>query len=297
MDLLQLEHFLAVCEERTFTRAAERVFRTQSAISQSIRRLEDEIGSPLFTRGNDVALTDAGKVMLECAHRMLKIKDDATRQVEALKNLSAGTLSVGAHEAAALYLLPAPVRRYLQMFPNIKVGIYRTRLEEVPKQVLDHQIDLGFIKEESPLHGLKIVEVYSDEMILIAAPEHPLAMRRNLRICDLGSEPFVLHHQCSSTMHKILRLFEQNVTPCRVVAELWSFESIKGFVKEGVGLAIVPRITAQREIRDKSLVEIPVQGLRIPRRTLMVYRDQGYVSEPARQLIKLVKQFNAATAA
>ena len=297
MELNQLEHFLAVCEEKTFTRAAERVFRTQSAISQSIKRLEDEIGSPLFARGNDVTLTDAGKVVLECARRMLRVRDDAAQQVKALKNLTAGSLSVGAHEAAALYLLPAPLRRYLDRYPNIKVGIYRSRLEDVPKQVLDNEIDLGFVKEESPLFGLKTVEVHSDEMVLIAAPENPLAGRKNLHIRDLGSEPFVLHHQCSTTIQKIIPLFEQNAVPCRVVAELWSFENIKHFVRQGVGLSIVPRITVECETNSGLLVEIPVQGLNIRRHTFMVYRDQGYVSEPARQFIKQVENSNTATAA
>jgi DNA-binding transcriptional LysR family regulator len=294
MDLLQLEHFVAVYEERTFTRAAERVFRTQSAVSQSIKRLEDEIGSALFVRGDDLTLTDAGKVLLECAHRMLGIRNEATRQLEALRNLTAGSLSVGAHEAAALYLLPLALHRFFRLFPNVKVGIYRARPDEVPTQVLDHQIDLGFTKEDCALRGLKAVEVHSDEMVLIAAPEHPLATRRIVRVRDLGSESFVLHHQCTSTMQKIIRLFEQNSTPCRVAAELWSFENIKGFVIEGFALGIVPRVTARRETKNKLLVEIPVQGLDIRRRTLMVYRDQGYVSEPARQFIMLVKKLHDA---
>jgi DNA-binding transcriptional LysR family regulator len=292
MDLLQLEHFLAVCEEGTFTRAAERVFRTQSAVSQSIKKLEEEIGSPLFARGSDVTLTESGKVILQYARRMLQLRADAGRQVEALKNLTAGSLSIGAHEAAAVYLLPAPLRCYLRMFPEIKVKIHRTRLDDVPTQVLDREIDVGFVKEEPSLHGLEVTEVNSDEMILIAPPEHPLAARRDVRLRDLRSEPFIVHHQCSSTSQKILRLFEQNATPCRIVAELWSFENVKSFVREGVGLAIVPRITAHHEIDTNVLVQIPVRELDIPRRTLMIYCDRGYVSEPTRQLIRLVKEFN-----
>ncbi len=295
MDLLQLEHFLAVCEERTFTRAAERVFRTQSAVSQSIKKLEDEIGAPLFARDmHDVTLTESGKLTLEYARRMVKLRDEAMRRLGALKNLNAGTLSIAAHESAAVYLLPGPMRAYLRRFPEIKIGIYRSRLDEIPRQVLDRGVDIGFVKEEPAFHGLESVEVHADEMILIASPRHPLASRRDVRIRDLGSEPFVVHHLCTSTEQKVLRLFEQYETRCHIVAELWSFENIKSFVQADVGLAIVPRITVEHELRERLLVQIPVRELNIPRRTLMIYRD-GYISESARQLIKVVASSSRST--
>lgn len=293
MDLLQLEHFLAVCDEGSFTRAAERVCRTQSAVSQSIKKIEDEIGTPLFARGtHDITLTETGKVMLEYARRMVRLRDEANRQIGALKNLNAGTLSIAAHESAAVYLLPAPLRSYLRKFPDIKVGIYRSRLEDIPRQVLDREVDVGFVKEEPNIRGLEFVDVHSDEMVMIGSPRHPLANRGNVRIRDLGQEAFVVHHLCLTTEQTIIRLFEQHGTPCRIVAELWSFENIKSFVQEDVGLAIVPRITVQQELREGLLIEIPVRELNVPRRTLMIYRDQGYLSDAAREMIRVVRDFN-----
>src|SRR6478672_5957736 len=176
MDLLQLEHFLAVVEEGTFTRAAERVSRTQPAVSQSIKKLEEEIGGQLFARDlHDVSLTEAGKTLLEYARKMVRARDDAMRDLGSLKTLKTGTLNLAAHESAAVYLLPAPLRTYLTRFPDVKIGIYRS----------------------------------------------PLAERPNLHVRDLGGERFVVHHLCSSTEQKILRLFEQHRTPCRIAAELW----------------------------------------------------------------------------
>jgi DNA-binding transcriptional LysR family regulator len=101
----------------------------------------------------------------------------------------------------------------------------------------------------------------------------------------------VLHHQCSTTEQKILRLFEQYDTRCRIVAELWSFENIKSFVKAQIGVAIVPKITVDQELRDGSLARICVPELNIPRRTLMIYREN--VSDAARELIKVVRGFNS----
>src|SRR5262249_26205481 len=176
MDLLQLEHFLAVVEERTFTRAAERVCRTQPAVSQSIKKLEEEVGAPLFARDvHDVSLTEAGKVLLEYARKMVGARNEAMRELDALRNLRTGTLNIAAHESAAVYLLPSALRFYLTRFPQIKVGIYRSRLTEIPRQVMDREVHVGFVKDEPGFHELKCVEVHADELILVASPRHPLA--------------------------------------------------------------------------------------------------------------------------
>jgi DNA-binding transcriptional LysR family regulator len=291
MELLQLEHFLAVVEERTFTRAAERVCRTQPAVSQSIKKLEEELGTPLFARDmHDVSLTEAGKVLVEYAQKMVQARNDATREVGDLKNLKVGTLNIAAHESAAVYLLPAPLRDYLHRFTEIKVGIYRSSLADIPRQVMDREFHLGFVKDEPTFHELKCVDVHADEMVMVAAPGHPLSHRSEVHIRDLGNEPFVLHHLCSATEQKIMRLFEQHHTRCRIVAELWSFENIKGFVQAQIGLAIVPKITVEQELRNGTLVRIHVPELNMPRRTLMIYREQ--LSDAARELIKMVRSFN-----
>src|SRR5262245_14555984 len=293
MDLLQLEHFLAVAEEGSFTRAAERVFRTQPAVSQSVKKLEAEIGVPLFARDlPDLALTEAGHALLDYARRIVKLRDDAVRQVGRLHDLNSGHLTIAAYESAAVYLLPGPLRRYFHQFPQIKVGIYRGRLDEIPRQVMDREVDVGFVKDEPAFHGLKSVAVHSDEMILIASPRHPLSRRPRVQVKDLGNEPFVLHHLCSTTEQKILRLFEAHNVRCNIAAELWSFENVKHFVQQDIGLAIVPGVTVAQELAAGTLVSIPMEGLDIPRRTLMVFRDRGYVSDSAQQFIDVVKRFN-----
>jgi DNA-binding transcriptional LysR family regulator len=293
MDLLQLEHFLAVVEERSFTRASERVGRTQPAVSQSIKKLEDEIGAPLFARDvHDISLTEAGEILADHARKMLRSRDDARRDIRALRTLKTGTVNIAAHESAAVYLLPAALREYVRRFPDVKVGIYRSPLSEIPRQVMDREVHVGFVKEDPGFRELKCVEVHVDEMILVASPRHPLAGRQNVRVRDLGGERFVLHHVCSSTEQKISRLFQEHHTPCRIAAEVWSFENIKTFVQAEVGIAIVPRITVRQELSDRTLVEIPVSEVSMPRRTLMVYRDQGHVADSALELIKIVRTFN-----
>lgn len=292
MDLLQLEHFLAVVDEGSFTRAADRVCRTQSAISQSIKKLEDTVGSPLFSRdAAERTLTPAGKVLADYARKMLRVRDEAMRSLDDLKRLVAGSVTVAAHESAAVYLLPGPLKAYLRTHPEIQVGIYRSRLDEIPRQVLDREVDLGFVKDEPFVKELKCVQIHADQMICIGAPTHPFALRPFVNLRDLSSEHFVLHHQCSTTTQRVLQLFEQHGSKCKLAAQLWSFENVKQFVREEVGFAIVPRVCVRQELADRTLVEVRVPELDIPRPTRMIFRDERYLSDAAREFVEIVRRF------
>ena len=292
MDLLQLEHFLAVAEERSFTRAAERVHRTQSAVSQSIRRLEDTLGVPLFARDMpDLSLTESGRMLVDYARKMLRLRDEATHRISELQQLNSGSLSIAAHESAALYLLPGPMRQYFHRFPDIKIAVHRSRPEDIPRLVMDREVDVGFVKDQPPFRELQVVDIHLDQMILIASPRHRLA-RRAVDVSDLSDEPFVVHHLCSSTGQMILQLFESHGAACRIVAELYSFENMKHFVQQDVGVAVVPRITVTQELETGALVEIPVDGLDMPRRTLMIFRAHGYMSDSAQRFVEIARAFD-----
>ena len=293
MELLQLEHFLAVAREGSFTRAAERMGRTQPAMSQSIKKLEDELGLQLFARDlHEVSLTEAGKELIIYARRIIASRDTALRSLGSLKHLSTGTLNIASHESAAIYLLPAALRHYLAAFPDIKVGIYRSRLAEIPKQVMDREMHVGFVKDQPAFKELTCVPVHADEMVLVASPRHPLVRRAAVTIKDLEGQPFILHRLCRTTEEKILRLFEQHHIRCRIVAEVRSFENIKSLVEEDVGLAIVPSVTVQQEIAAGRLMRVKLQELSIPRQTFMIYREIGQHSHAARELINIVRSFN-----
>lgn len=293
MDIHQLEHFLAIVDEGTFTRAAEKVCRTQPAVSQSIKKLEDELGTTLLARDTpEVSLTQTGHRLVEYARRMVRLRDEALHSVRELRELSAGTLSIASHETAALYLLPAPLRDYARQFPDVRVGVYRTPLSEIPKRVLDRDVDLGFVAEDPNARDLHSVHVYSDELILVASPRHPLTERATVSFADLGPERFVIHHVCASSVQRILQVFGQHHTPFRIAAELWSFENIKDFVQQDIGLAIVPRVTVLQELQAGCLVDLAVSGLRIPRETLLIFRDQRYMSDAARGLLEILSRFD-----
>ena len=265
MDLLQLEHFLAVVEERTFTRAAERVSRTQLAVSQSIKKLEEEVGASLFARDvHEVSLTEAGRVLADYARQMVGLRDQAMRQVARLQSMKAGSLTIAAYEAAARGPLPAALRTYVQRFPDIRVGVYRSRLEDIPRQAMEsREIDLGLREGEAGVTMSPAIGRSHDRRDGVHCVTASFARRPQRRDGE-GCQRRALRtaRLCSATAEKIVRLFEQHSTRCRVVAELWSFENIKQFVTEEVGLAIVPGITVRQRAEERDARQDPAARAR-----------------------------------
>ncbi|MCL4811873.1 MAG: LysR family transcriptional regulator [Vicinamibacteraceae bacterium] len=297
MDLLQLEHFLAVVDEGSFTRAAERVHRTQSAVSQSVRKIEDLLGSPVFCRDTpDLCLTAAGRVLADYARKMVRLRDQAMRSLDDLKQCVAGTVSVVAHESAAAHLLPGPVSAFLRAHPQIRLTVRRAGSSEIPRQVIERQVDVGFVREDPGFRELQVVEVHADEMTLVAPAGHPLSRRARVSLADLADEPFVRHDRCPSCAAVLERAFAQHHLSCRVVADVSGSEDVKRFVEAGVGLALVPRLAVVRELEAGTLVEIAAPEFRAPRTTRMVFRDERFLSDAARVFVSTVRRFRWETA-
>src|SRR5712691_6430805 len=174
MDLSQLEVFLAVARERRFSRAAEKLFRTQSAVSQTVRKLELEIGEPLFDRSSrDGVLTDAGRVLQEYAEKLLNLRQDAQAALVEMRELQKGKLAIAANEFTALYLLPV-LAEFRRLHPMIRITVRRSFGSHIPGDVLRHTSELGVLTYDPEEPQLRSIVVYLDELILVVPPTHPL---------------------------------------------------------------------------------------------------------------------------
>ena len=178
MDISQLEVFRAVAREGGFSRAANKLYRTQSAVSQSVRKLESEIGEPLFDRSSrDGLVTDAGRVLLEYADRLLNLRDNAREALVELRELQQGKLVIGANEFTALYLLRV-LAEFGRLHPAIRIMVQRSLGSRIPDDVLRHNCEFGVLTYDPHDPELSSVVVYSDELILVVPPSHPLARGR-----------------------------------------------------------------------------------------------------------------------
>ena len=187
MELTQLEFFVMVVEEGSFSKAAVRVYRTQPAVSIAIRRLEQEIGAPLFDRSQKTpTLTDAGQIVYDYAQRILSLRDQAQDVVSELRSLQQGRVRIGANESTSLYLLPHIILEYRARHPNVKVKIFRHVSERLPREVLDRNVDFALLAYEPVDNDLESFPILQDELVLIMNPDHPLAECESVKIKDLG---------------------------------------------------------------------------------------------------------------
>ena len=289
MELSQLEVFLAVARERRFSRAADKLFRTQSAVSQTIHKLEDELGEALFDRSSrEGVLTDAGKVLYEYAEKLINLRGEATESLSELRELQKGKLVIAANEFTVLYLLPV-LAEFRRVHPMIKITVERALGSHIPDDVLSYNVEFGVLSYEPQEENLHSVVVYLDELVFVVPPRHPLSSAKQISIRQMGAESFVAHIVSSPYREKVIQLFKTHKTPLHMDVELPTLQAIKQFVAMGNGVALVPEISVETEITRGELVRIPVRELQSKRKLRLIYRKGANLSHAARAFLKVAE--------
>jgi DNA-binding transcriptional LysR family regulator len=289
MDINQLEVLVTVAKEKSFSRAADILGRTQPAISQAIRRLEADVGEKLFDRSSkDGTLTSAGNVLVEYARQMLNLRKDAQSAIRELKDLHHGKVTISANEHTVFYLLPV-IRVFRQRHPHIKVEVRRGVASRIPTEIIGREVELGVVSFKPHDESVKSVAVESDELVMILAPQHPLAKRGEVSVRDLGNETFVAHNAPSPYRDSVVEAFEKYAVPLNISVELPSLEAIKKLVETGPGVALVPRLSAQTEIEQGTLAGVAVKELKLERRLHIIYRRNTGLSHAAQAFLDTAK--------
>jgi len=289
MDINQLEVLVTVARERSFSRAAEVLDRTQPAISQAVRRLEIETGEVLFDRSSkDGTLTYAGEVLLGYARQMLNLRQAAQNAVHELRDLKQGKVTITANEHTVFYLLPL-IDEFRRQHPLIKVEVQRGVASRIPTEILAREVELGVISFTPNDPALRSIPVLTDGLTLVVSPNHPFAGRKEVSIKELGSETFIAHNAPSPYRKKVIDAFEKYKTRLIIGVELPSLEAIKRLVERGTGIALVPKLTAQSEIESGRLVSLNVKELKLDRKLNIIYRKNSELSHAAQAFLKLAK--------
>ncbi|HEY3990980.1 MAG TPA: LysR family transcriptional regulator [Acidobacteriaceae bacterium] len=292
MDLQQMETFLAVVEERSFSRAAQRLSRTQPAVSQVIRKLEDELGEPLFERASrDGSLTAAGEVLREYAERLVGLRAEAASAVRELKALERGQLNLAANEYTTLYLLPL-LDRFRHISPHISLAVQRTLASRIAEDLQARRAELGVLSFRPDPEQFRSILVYSDAVAFVVHAGHPLAGRRRVHLGELGAQNFVAHNVASPLRRQIVATFAQHKTPLNIGVELPSLEAVKRFVTMGNGVAFMPELAAAREIQLGELVKVPIAEVKLNRQLRLVHRRGGTLSHSAVAFLQTVSAFS-----
>lgn len=290
MDLMQLEMFVAMVEEGSFHKAADRVLRTQPAVSMAIRKLEQEIGAPLFDRSNRNAclVTDTGELLYGYAKRMINTRDEAKLALEELHSLQSGRIRIGANESTTLYVLPRLILAFREQYPKIKIEVHRRLSTRLPYELRDRNVDLALLSFVPEDDGLEAVPILRDELVLIVSPAHVLATRKRVSIRELGRESFIAHNVRSDSRQKVIDAFRRFQTPLNISIEIATIETIKKFVAMSLGLAFVPMMCVRDEVARGELTVVPVEGFRHERKLWAVRRRTEAHSHAAEAFMRLV---------
>ena len=288
MELYSLHVFLTVATEKSFSRAAEKLLRTQPAVSLGLQRLEQELGEKLIDRsGKDLILTDAGRTVLEYARRFQSLRQEMDNSLAELRDNSAGRLTIGANESSTLYLL-RHIERYRELYPKVKVQIRRSLSSKVPNELLDGNLELGVISYDPADERLQSQVIYTDALAFVVSPKHRLAHRKAVSITELGDENFIAHNVVSPYREVVLREFQTHQVPLRMDVEMPTIETIRKLVQDNVGVAFLPRMCVEEEIGQGRLCEVRVKEMHVERKIRLVYPKRRALSHAAQAFLKVV---------
>lgn len=293
MDINQLEVLVTVARERSFSRAAEVLNRTQPAISQAIRRLEIEIGEKLFDRSSkDGTLTFAGEVLLDHARQMLNLRQNAHIAIAEMRDLRHGKVTISANEHTVFYLLPV-ITEFRRQHPLIKIEVHRGVASRIPKQITAREVELGIISFTPDDDSIRAIPMMNDELVLVVSPGHELADGSSVSIKELGDQTFIAHNAPSPYRQRVIEAFEKHKTRLNIAVELPSLEAIKRLVESGTGVALVPRLSAEFEIASNRLVALSVREMKLERKLNIIYRKNSELSHAARAFLKTAREHGA----
>jgi DNA-binding transcriptional LysR family regulator len=289
MELYPLKVFLTVATEKSFSRAAEKLLRTQPAISLAVQRLEADLGEKLIDRSSTPPiLTDAGRIVLEYAKRFENLQSEMHNSLAELRDNSAGRLTIGANESTSLYLL-RHIEQYRRMYPKVKVQVRRSLSSKIPTQLLDGDLELGVISYDPDDDRVITRIIFTDHLAFVVSPNHRFADTKTVSITELGTETFIAHNVLSPYREVVLREFQRHRVPLNMDVEMPTVETIRKLVQRNEGVAFLPRMCVEQEISQQLLQEIKVPELSVERNIRLVYPAKRALSHAAKAFLELVK--------
>jgi DNA-binding transcriptional LysR family regulator len=290
MDFDQLKTFLEVAKLGSFSRAAEKVLRSQPAVSAQIRQLEQEYGHKLFDRSTkSVRLTPAGEVVLDYARQLLELRGNSLQAASDWNGVPTGTLSIGANEGTFLYVLPKVFAEYHRKFPKVRISVYRSFTHKVSEKVEEGAIDLGVVTSPVKSPSLAATPVFRDRILLMVGARSPLFHQRSVTLEEFARQPLIMPKTGS-----IRKLMEKNLRPYRehlnITMELTSVVMIKQFVMDGFGVSLICASFAAKNVRRGEARLLKIEGMELWRELALVYRRDRSLPLVASSFVELARK-------
>jgi DNA-binding transcriptional LysR family regulator len=294
MDFDQLETFLEVARLSSFSRAAERRFRTQPAISSQIRALEEEVGAKLLDRsGGKVAVTGPGKVFQKYAEDVLEQRRVMLVSLAEMHRVPRGELVVSANEGTCLHILPEVFAEFKRQYPSVAVSVKRLEHNKILEAIIENSCDFGVVSMPVPDKRLTVVPIHRDELIVITPPHHPLAGQNKATVAEVVEYPLLLP-KVGRTRDALEMLFHERKLKPRISMELDSSELLKRFVAADVGIGFIPRSHVAEDLQANALAALILADASIQRELALVFRKDKALSRAALAFIDIAVKLKAA---
>jgi len=294
MDFDQLETFLEVAKLSSFSRAAERRFRTQPAISAQIRALEEEVGAKLLDRsGGKVAITAAGKVFQKYAEETLEQRRVVLIAIAEMHRVPRGEIVVAANEGTCLHILPEVFADFKRQYPSVAVSVKRLERNKILEAIIENSCDFGIVSLPVPDKRLTVVPIHRDELVVITPPGHPLAQRKQANVADLVDYPLLLP-KLGRTRDALEAIFHERRLKPTISMELDSSELLKRFVAVGVGVGFIARSNVVEDLQAKVLAAVKLADVSIQRELALVFRKDKALSRAALAFIEIAVKLKTA---
>lgn len=284
--------FQAVAKHGSFSRAAESLFRSQSAVSIQVAKLEDAIGRPLFDRNTRrLALTEAGQVLLKYVNEIEGLMQEAAQELEDLDMLERGKLVLCTSDTTGCYRLPAILKPFQERYPGIDIVVKNATSLRTIQAVMNNEVDLGIATLAYLTPDIESIPLFSRDDVLITHPDHPLARRRTIHLKDLEAYPLILLDQHCASRRLIDDLCRNARVDLDITMELSSIEVIKHFVRIDAGLSIVPSIAIQEELENDVLATVKISDFQGRPRQKMgaIYKKGRYLSRAAQSFLEAMR--------
>lgn len=290
MDFDQLTTFVQVAKLKSFSKAGQKVFRSQSAVSAQIRQLEQAYKAKLLDRSaKSVELTPAGEVLFEFAERLLRLRDESMQVVADRGNVVQGPVAFGANEATCLYLLPDIFGEFQRRYPLVNISIYRNFSHKILQRLEEGSLDLGIVTLPVKSPNLKMHIINRDRLRFMVSTKNPLAQKTHLTLEEVASAPLIFP-KTGYTRQVLDKLFRPYRSRLRVPMELPSIGMIKTFVAADVGLSIISESFAKDLVKSGEVKLLNVDGVDLWRELALVYRRDRSLPRGVQALIGMIRE-------
>jgi len=294
MEFDQLRLFVDLVREQSFTKVAERNFITQPAVSLSIQKLEDELGTKLLERTTrKVLVTEEGRILYEYAREILEKAREVKSVLQERQDRVMGPMRLATVHSIGLYELPASLKEFIRRYPEVNIHIDYRQAEQVYHAVVDGEADLGFVAFPEVRSGMSVVPFFEDELVVICNHEHALARKEHLRLSDLSGHGFIAFEAEIPTRKAIDAVLHAHHIRVDIRLQCDNIEILKKMVEVGLGVSLVPAQSARAEERSGALRVLRVTDHVIRRPLGIIHRKGKTLSRPQQALVDLVTQEGA----